>query len=56
MQLFKLQDLFLDYESIPEDLKKRNSFKVRFTTYSFDPREDTREVVQTICHSGPVFS
>jgi len=49
MQLFKLQDLFLDFESIPEDLKKRNSFKVRFTTYRFDPREDTREVVQTMC-------
>jgi hypothetical protein len=49
MKLFKLNDLFLDYESIPEDLKKRNAFKVRFTTYRFDPREDSREAVQTMC-------
>lgn len=37
MPLFKLQDLFLEYESIPEDLRRKNSFKVRFTTYRYDP-------------------
>ena len=45
MPYFKLQDLFLDFDCIPEDLKKKNSFKVRFTTYRFDPKEDIREVV-----------
>ena len=49
MPLFKLQDLFLDFETIPDDLKKKNAFKVRFTTYRYDPSEDIREVVQTMC-------
>ena len=49
MPLFKLQDLYLSYESLPDAIKKINSFKVRFTTYRFDPREDVREVVQSMC-------
>lgn len=49
MPFFKLQDLFLDFDSIPEDLKKKNSFKVRFTTYRFDPKDDIREVTQAMC-------
>lgn len=48
-KLFKLQDLFLHYDQIPEDLRKQNDFKVRFTTYRFDPKEDTREAVQSMC-------
>ena len=47
--LFKLQDLFLEYENIPDEYKRKNAFKVRFTTYRYDPREDTREVVQAMC-------
>lgn len=49
MPLFKLQDLFLEYENIPDEYKRQNAFKVRFTTYRFDPREDIREVVQAMC-------
>jgi hypothetical protein len=45
MPLFKLQDLYLEYENIPDEYKRQNAFKVRFTTYRYDPREDTREVV-----------
>lgn len=37
MQLFKLNDLFLDYDKIPQDLREKNTFKVRFYVLRVDP-------------------
>lgn len=49
MPLFKLQDLFLDFDKIPAEVVQKNAFKVRFTTYRFDPKDDIREAVQSMC-------
>ena len=45
---FKLTDLFLNYEKLPEDLRERNVFKVRFYCLRIDP-QDTKEIVQAMC-------
>ena len=44
MQFFKLNDLFLQFDKIPEDLRKKNLFKVRFYVLRTDPC-DSREMV-----------
>lgn len=48
LKLFKLQDLFLNFEQIEKEERLANSFKVRFMTYRIDP-EDAREIVQAMC-------
>ena len=35
--LFKLDDLFLNYDEIPLEQRKLNSFRVRFYTVRIDP-------------------
>ena len=44
MPLFKLDDLFLEYDNIPIEQRKKNSFRVRFYALRIDP-QDPREVV-----------
>lgn len=46
--LFKLNDLFLHFEQIPEEIRQRNLFKVRFYCLRIDP-QDKREIVQAYC-------
>lgn len=35
--LFKLDDLFLNYDEIPIELRKKNAFRVRFYALRIDP-------------------
>ena len=35
--LFKLNDLFLNYDNIPLETKQKNRFRVRFYALRFDP-------------------
>jgi len=44
LPMFKLDDLFLNYDEIPLDIRKRNLFKVRFYALRIDP-QDPREIV-----------
>ena len=44
LPLFKLDDLFLNYDEIPLEQKKKNTFKVRFYALRIDP-QDPREAV-----------
>jgi len=37
LPLFKLDDLFLNYDEIPLEQKKKNTFKVRFYALRIDP-------------------
>lgn len=48
LHFFKLNDLFLQYEQIPEDVRKKNVFKVRFYVLRVEPPE-LREMVQAMC-------
>jgi hypothetical protein len=41
---FKLTDLFIHHEQLPEELRIRNIFKVRFYCLRIDP-QDAREIV-----------
>ena len=41
---FKLTDLFMHYDELPEEFLERNIFKVRFYCLRIDP-QDTREIV-----------
>ena len=45
LPLFKLDDLFLNYDDIQEEQRKRNQFRVRFYCLRIDP-QDPKEVVQ----------
>ena len=45
--LFKLDDLFLNYDDIPIETRKKNAFRVRFYALRIDP-QDPREVVQAL--------
>ena len=45
---FRLQDLFLNFDSFPEEVRQRNTFKVSFCVYRVDPA-DTREIVVACC-------
>ena len=45
---FRLQDLFLNFDSFPEEVRQRNTFKVSFCVYRVDPA-DTREIVVAAC-------
>lgn len=45
---FKLTDLFIGHENLPEELRQRNIFKVRFYCLRIDP-QDAREIVQAMC-------
>mmetsp|Transcript_4467 Transcript_4467/g.7630 ORF Transcript_4467/g.7630 Transcript_4467/m.7630 type:complete len:339 (+) Transcript_4467:146-1162(+) len=47
LPLFKLDDLFLNFDSFPLEVKKRNAFRVRFYALRIDP-QDPREVVQAL--------
>ena len=47
-KFFRLQDLFLNFESLPEQFRSKNSFRARFCIYRIDP-EDAREVVVAAC-------
>lgn len=49
MRFFKLHDLFTDFESLPEDVRKRNSFKVRFYVLRIEPDKNWREACQMMC-------
>ena len=42
--LFKLDDLFLNYDEIPLEIRKKNLFRVRFYALKVDP-SDPREIV-----------
>ena len=44
----RLQDLFLNFDSFSEDIKTKNSFRVSFCVYRFDP-QDPREIVVAAC-------
>jgi len=44
LPLFKLDDLFLNYDEIPIEQRKKNTFRIRFFTLRVDP-QDAREVV-----------
>ena len=48
LQTFKLMDLFLHYDQIPQDIRDKNAFKVRFYCLRIDP-QDPREIVQALC-------
>jgi hypothetical protein len=37
LPLFKLDDLFLNYDEIPLEQRKKNTFKVRFYALRIDP-------------------
>jgi len=45
---FKLTDLFIHYDELPEEYLDRNIFKVRFYCLRIDPQE-IREIVQAMC-------
>ena len=45
LPIYKLDDLFLNYDDLPVEHKKRNAFRVRFYALRIDP-QDPREVVQ----------
>lgn len=47
-KFFRLQDLFLNFESLPEHHREKNTFRVRFCVYRIDP-EDAREIVVAAC-------
>jgi len=49
LPFYKLHDLFTDFDSLPEDVKTRNSFKIRFYTLRIEPDANWREVVQMMC-------
>lgn len=44
LPLFKLDDLFLNYDDIPAEQKKRNKFRIRFYCLRIDP-QDPKEAV-----------
>ena len=46
---YKLQDLFLNYESLSPDEKRRNTFRVRMQVYKVDPT-DLRECAVVLCN------
>ena len=45
---FRLQDLFLNFDSFPEEVRERNCFRVSFCVYRFDP-SDARDIVVAAC-------
>lgn len=45
---FKLQDLFLNFDSLPEEVRNRSSFRVSFCVYRYEP-SDPREIVVAAC-------
>jgi hypothetical protein len=47
-QTFKLTDLFLHYDELPDEQLDKNLFKVRFYCLRIDP-QDPREIVQAMC-------
>lgn len=44
LPLFKLNDLFIEYDKIPLEMREKNSFKVRFYVLRVDPL-DLKEMV-----------
>lgn len=49
LPFYKLHDLFTDFDSLPEEVKVRNSFKIRFYTLRIEPDANWREIVQMMC-------
>mmetsp|Transcript_12948 Transcript_12948/g.12829 ORF Transcript_12948/g.12829 Transcript_12948/m.12829 type:complete len:336 (+) Transcript_12948:363-1370(+) len=49
-QIFRLNDIFLQFDKIPEEIRRKNLFKVRFYVLRVDPF-DVREMVQALCPS-----
>jgi len=49
MRYFKLHDLFTDFESLPEDIKQRNAFKVKFYVLRIEPEKNWREACKMMC-------
>ena len=47
-RFFRLQDLFLNFENLPEQCREKNSFRTKFCVYRVDP-EDAREIVVAAC-------
>lgn len=45
LPFYKLHDLFTDFDSLPEDVKTRNSFKIRFYCLRIEPDANWREIV-----------
>ena len=45
---FRLQDLFLNYDSFPENVRQQNAFKTTFCVYRIDP-SDPRDIVVAAC-------
>ena len=46
--IHRLNDLFLMFDKIPEEVRKQNLFRVRFYVLRVDPF-DIRESVQSLC-------
>jgi hypothetical protein len=46
---YKLQDLFLNYDSLTSDEKRRNTYRVRMQVYKVDPA-DLRECAVVLCN------
>ena len=44
LPLFKLDDLFLNYDDIPQEQRTINRFRVRFYSLRIDP-QDPKEIV-----------
>ena len=47
-KFYRLQDLFLNFESLPEQRRNLNAFRTKFCVYRVDP-EDAREIVVAAC-------
>jgi len=45
---FRLQDLMLNFDKIPEAVRKENTFRVNFCVYRIDPA-DARELIVAAC-------
>lgn len=45
---YRLQDLFLNFDTFPREVKERNTFYVRFCVYRIEP-SDPREIVVAAC-------
>jgi len=49
LPFFKINDLITDFDSLPDEVKERNAFKVRFYILRIEPDNNWREVVQMMC-------
>lgn len=54
-RMYRLQDLFLNYDQLTPEEKSRNSFRVRLQVFKVDPA-DLREACQVLCSKGTTSS